>query len=58
MRAYIKEALFFSENLRPDFQLGRLDLVVRQAGEVARTSRKEGSRSHRRDARRSARRDG
>jgi signal transduction histidine kinase len=41
MRAYIKEALFFSENLRPDIQLGRLDLVVRQAAEVARTSRKK-----------------
>ncbi len=41
MRAYIKEALFFSENLRPDLQLGRLDLVVRQAGEVAKTSRKK-----------------
>ncbi len=41
MRAYIREALFFSENLRPDIQLGRLDLVVRQAAEVARTSRKK-----------------
>jgi signal transduction histidine kinase len=41
MRAYIKEALFFSQNLRPDFQLGRLDIVVRQAAEVARTSRKK-----------------
>jgi signal transduction histidine kinase len=41
MRAYIKEALFFSENLRPDFQLGRLDLVIRQAAEVARASRKK-----------------
>jgi signal transduction histidine kinase len=41
MRAYIKEALFFSENLRPDFQLGRLDLVLRQAAELARTSRKK-----------------
>ncbi len=41
MRAYIKEALFFSQNLRPDFQLGRLDLVVRQAAEVARTSRQK-----------------
>lgn len=40
MRAYIKEALFFSENLRPDLQLGRLDLVVRQAADVARDSRK------------------
>ena len=41
MRAYIKEALFFSENLRPDLQLGRLDLIVRHAGEVAKTSRKK-----------------
>jgi len=41
MRAYIKEALFFSQNLRPDFQLGRLDLVVRQAADVARTSRQK-----------------
>lgn len=41
MRAYIKEALFFSENLRPDLQLGRLDLVVRQASELARASRKK-----------------
>jgi len=41
MRAYIKEALFFSENLRPDLQLGRLDLVVRTAIEVARTSRQK-----------------
>ncbi|HYR58051.1 MAG TPA: ATP-binding protein [Chthoniobacteraceae bacterium] len=41
MRAYIREALFFSENLRPDLQLGRLDLVVRNAIEVARTSRKK-----------------
>ncbi|MEA3207719.1 MAG: two-component system, NtrC family, sensor kinase [Chthoniobacter sp.] len=39
MRAYIKEALFFSENLRPDLQLGRLDLVVRQAMDLARASR-------------------
>ena len=41
MRAYIKEALFFSENLRPDLQLGRLDLVVRQAASVASASRKK-----------------
>lgn len=41
MRAYIKEALFFSENLRPDLQLGRLDLVVQQAVDVARNSRKK-----------------
>ncbi|MEZ0258866.1 MAG: ATP-binding protein, partial [Chthoniobacter sp.] len=41
MRAYIKEALFFSENLRPDLQLGRLDLVVRQAADLAKASRKK-----------------
>src|SRR5260221_6519437 len=41
MRAYIREALFFSEHLRPDLQLGRLDLVVRNAIEVARTSRQK-----------------
>jgi signal transduction histidine kinase len=41
MRAYIKEALFFSENLRPDLQLGRLDLVIHQAADVARASRKK-----------------
>ncbi len=31
MRAYIREALFFSQNLRPDFQLGRLDVIVQNA---------------------------
>lgn len=36
MRAYIREALFFSENLRPDFQLGRLDVVVTQAVDIVR----------------------
>jgi signal transduction histidine kinase len=41
MRAYIKEALFFSENLRPDLQLGRLDLVVHQAVALAKASRKK-----------------
>lgn len=39
MRAYIREALFFSENLRLDLQLGRLDLVIQQAAEVGRASR-------------------
>ena len=39
MRAYIREALFFSQNLRPDLQTDRLDLVVQQAAEVARSSR-------------------
>jgi signal transduction histidine kinase len=41
MRAYIREALFFSENLRPDLQLSRLDLVIQQAVDLARTSRKK-----------------
>lgn len=41
MRAYIKESLFFSENLRPDLQLGRLDLVIRLAADQARISRKK-----------------
>ena len=41
MRAYIREALFFSENLRPDIQLGRLDMIVRQAAELGRASRKK-----------------
>ncbi len=41
MRAYIKEALFFSENLRPDLQFGRLDLVIRQAADLAKASRKK-----------------
>jgi len=41
MRAYIKEALFFSENLRPDLQIGRLDLVVHQAAALAKASRKK-----------------
>ncbi len=41
MRAYIKEALFFSENLRLDLQLGRFDLVIQHAVDLARTSRKK-----------------
>ncbi len=41
MRAYIREALFFSENLRPDIQLCRLDLIVKQAAELGRASRKK-----------------
>jgi signal transduction histidine kinase len=41
MRAYIREALFFSENLRPDIQFTRLDLLLRQAIEVAANSRKK-----------------
>ncbi len=40
-RAYIKEALFFSENLRPDLQVGRLDAIVQQACEAARATRRK-----------------
>ena len=41
MQAYIKEALFFSENLRLDLHLGRVDLVIQHAVDVARASRKK-----------------
>jgi signal transduction histidine kinase len=41
VRAYIKEALFFSENLRPDIQLGRIDMLVQQTVEVARANRRK-----------------
>ena len=41
MRAYIREALFFSENLRPDFQLGRLDVVVSQSVDIVRAKTKK-----------------
>lgn len=39
IRSYIKEALFFSENLRPDFQLSRLDILARRATDLALHSR-------------------
>ena len=39
MRAYIKEALFFSEHLRPDIQMDRLDLVLKHAADLAIASR-------------------
>jgi signal transduction histidine kinase len=42
MRDYIKEALFFSENLRPDFQAGRLDSLVQGVVESARQNRRKG----------------
>lgn len=41
MRAYIKEALFFSENLRPDFQLSRLDDLVQEASVMAQAAREK-----------------
>ena len=42
MREYIREALFFSENLRPDFQIGRLDTLVQEAVELARQNKRKG----------------
>jgi signal transduction histidine kinase len=42
MREYIKEALFFSENLRPDFHMGRLDVLVQEVVETARENKRKG----------------
>jgi signal transduction histidine kinase len=42
MRAYIKEALFFSENLRPDTHLGRLDVLVQSVVDQARENKRKG----------------
>ncbi len=42
MREYIREALFFSENLRPDFQTGRLDLLVQEVVERSRENKRKG----------------
>jgi signal transduction histidine kinase len=42
MRAYIKEALFFSENLRPDFQFGRLDVLIHTVVDLARENPRRG----------------
>jgi signal transduction histidine kinase len=42
MREYIREALFFSENLRPDFQTGRLDVLVQEVVALARENRRKG----------------
>ena len=36
MRSYIREALFYSENLRPDLQLGRLDVLMGNAVDAVR----------------------
>jgi signal transduction histidine kinase len=42
VRAYIKEALFFSENLRPDLQIVSLNTLVEQVAETSRkNTRKE-----------------
>ncbi len=42
MRDYIREALFFSENLRPDFQNGRLDVLVQEVVDFARQNPRKG----------------
>ena len=42
MRDYIREALFFSENLRPDLQTGRLDVLVEEVVEAARQNPRKG----------------
>ena len=42
MRDYIREALFFSENLRPDLQTGRLDILVQEVVEFARHNPRKG----------------
>ena len=42
MREYIREALFFSENLRPDFQIDRLDTLVLEVVDLARQNRRKG----------------
>jgi len=39
MREYVREALFFSENARPDFRLGRLDALLREAADITATRR-------------------
>lgn len=46
MRSYIKEALFFSENLRPDFQLGRLDALVALVVDLACQNKRKGKSVH------------
>lgn len=41
MREYIREALFFSENLRPDFHPCRLDTLVEEVVDFARENRRK-----------------
>ncbi len=41
MKAYIREALFFSEHLRLELSVCRLDLVIQHAVELARASRRK-----------------
>jgi signal transduction histidine kinase len=42
MREYIREALFFSENLRPNFQFDRLDVLVSEVVDLARQNKRKG----------------
>jgi len=42
MREYIREALFFSENLHPDFHHERLDVLVQEVVETARENKRKG----------------
>lgn len=42
MREYIKEALFFSENLRPDFREDRLDVLVQEVVDLAKQNKRKG----------------
>jgi signal transduction histidine kinase len=42
MREYIREALFFSENLHPDFHSDRLDVLVQEVVETARENKRKG----------------
>jgi signal transduction histidine kinase len=42
MREYIKESLFFTENLRPDFQPMRLDILVKNIVEDAAATKRKG----------------
>ncbi len=42
MRDYIREALFFSEHLRPDLQIGRLDMLVQEVVDFARQNPRKG----------------
>ena len=34
LREYVREALFFSQNSRPDFRLGRLDVLLLESAEI------------------------
>ena len=34
LREYVREALFFSQNSRPDFKLGRLDILLSEAADI------------------------